>query len=117
MLSEKICPTSAKLLSRLLENDNSSPIQSRTTFWWWMKKIGFQYKRTSKISIPLDSVSFLAQRAKYFRKLDEIRSNEKFIYYHDETWANSVEEKRASWFDPETGGGRLRNDDTKGKNG
>ena len=117
MLSGKIYPTPAKLLSRLLEDDNSFPIQSRTAFWRWMKKIGFQYKRTSKISIPLDSVSFMTQRAKYFRKVDEIRSNGTFIYYHDETWANNVEEKRASWFGPETGGGRLRNNDTKGKNG
>jgi hypothetical protein len=109
-------PTSDKLLYRLLDDDGDFPIKSKTTLWRWMKKLGFEYKRTSTISIPLDSVSFMAQRAKYFRKLDEIRSNGTFIYYHDETWANSGEEKRRSWFDTETGGGRLRNNDTKGNN-
>jgi hypothetical protein len=116
MLSEKMYPTSSKLLSRLLQEDDTFPIQSRTTLWRWMKKIGFEYKRTSKIPIPLDSLSFMAQRAKYFKKLDEIRSNGTFIYYHDETWVNSGEEKRLIWFDPNSGGGRLRNNDTKGNN-
>jgi hypothetical protein len=110
-------PTSAKLLSRLLADDATFPIHSKTTLWRWMKRIGFEYKRTSKISIPLDSVSFMAQRANYFRRLDEIRSNGTFIYYHDETWANSGEEKRATWFDPKTGSGRLRNNDTRGDKG
>ena len=61
MLSDKIYSTLVKLLSRLLEDDKSFPIQGRTNFWWWMQKIGFQYKRTFKIPIPLDCVSFMAQ--------------------------------------------------------
>jgi hypothetical protein len=114
MLAEKMYPTAAKLLHSLQENDATFPIQSKTSLWRWMKQFGFEYKRNSKILIPLDSVSFMAQRAKYFAKLDEIRSNGTVIYYHDETWANSGEEKRIIWFDPNTGDGRLRNNDTRG---
>ena len=107
-------PTTEKLLRNLQENDNTFPIQSKTDLWRWMKRLGFEYKRTYKITIPLDSVSFMAQRAKYFAKLNEIRSNRSIIYYHDETWTNSGEEKRYTWLDPNTGRGRLRNNDTKG---
>ena len=107
-------PTTKKLLRNLQENDSIFPIQSKTSLWRWMKRLGFEYKRTSKITIPLDSVSFMAQRAKYFAKLDEVRSNGSIIYYHDETWANSGEEKGYTWLDPNTGSGRLRNNDTKG---
>lgn len=114
ILAEKKYPTTAKLLRSLQENDATFPIQSITTLWRWMKRLGFEYKRTSKILIPLDSVSFMAQRAKYFAKLDEIRSNGTAIYYHDETWANSGEEKRTIWFERNTGSGRLRNNDTRG---
>ena len=87
-------PTIEKLLRNLQENDSTFPIQSKTSLWRWMKRLGFEYKRTSTITIPLDSVSFMAQRAKYFAKLDEMRSNGSNIYYHDETWANSGEEKK-----------------------
>jgi hypothetical protein len=114
MLAEKIYPTTEKLLTRILDEDTAFPIRSTTTLWRWMKKLGYQYKRTSKISITLDSLSFMAQRAKYFRTLDEIRNNGTKIYFHDETWANSGEEKRMTWTDSDTGDGRLRNNDTKG---
>ena len=107
-------PTTEKLLRNLQENDSTFHFQSKTSLWRWMKLLGFEYKRTSKITIPLDSVSFMAQRAKYFAKLDEVRSNGSIIYYHDETWANSGEEKGYTWLDPNTGSGRLRNNDIKG---
>ena len=106
--------TIEKLLCIRQENDNTFPIQSKTSLWRWMKRLGFEYKRTSKITIPLDLVSFMAQRAKYFAKLDVVRSNGSFIYNHDETWANSGEEKRYTWLDPNTRSDRLRNNDTKG---
>ena len=80
-----------------------------------MKQLGFEYKRISKVSTPVDSVSFMAQRAKYFAKHDEVRSNGSLIFYHDETWTNIVEENRMTWFDPNTGSGRLGNNDTKGE--
>ena len=109
-------PTIEKLLRDLQEIDATFLIQSKASLWRWRKRrcFEFEYKRTSKIVIPLDSLSFMAQRPKYFGKLDEIRSNGSIIYYHDETWANSGEERRVTWFDPDTGSGQLRNNDTKG---
>ena len=79
-----------------------------------MKLLGFSYKQTSKVPIPLDPVSFVAQRAAYFRRLDELREAKAHLYYHDETWCNIGEEKRSVWLD-EAGEGRIRKHDGKGK--
>lgn len=115
MLAEKLYPTTEKLLCRLQDDDRDFPIQSKTSLWRWMKRLGYEYKATSKISIPLDSIGCMYQRAKYFRILDEIRSDSTFIYYHDETWVNVGEEKTVVWVDPTTGSGRLKKNDTRGK--
>ncbi|CAF4615356.1 unnamed protein product [Rotaria sp. Silwood2] len=61
----------------------------------------------------MDSIDFIAQRASYFRKLNEIRQNGTLIFYHDETWFNSGEEKRAVWVD-DRGQGRIRTTQGKG---
>ena len=90
------------------------PLKSETTLWRQMKRLGFTYKQTSKVAVPLDSSSFLAQRGAYFRRLDDLRRNGALIYYHDETWCNVGEEKRSIWID-EAGQGRLRKTDGKGK--
>ena len=66
------------------------------------------------MAVPLDSPSFVAQRASYFRRLDDLRKSGALIYYHDETWCNVGEEKRSIWID-EAGHGRLRKTDGKGK--
>ncbi|CAF3897734.1 unnamed protein product [Rotaria sp. Silwood1] len=49
-LPKGMYPTTDKLLCRLLDDDAEFPIRSRTTLWRWMKKLGFEYKRTSTIS-------------------------------------------------------------------
>ena len=64
-----------------------------------MRLIGLKYKQTSKAKIFLDSTSFQAQCAYYFRKLDELRSENAILYYHDETWLNKKKEKTIIWFD------------------
>ncbi|CAF4698851.1 unnamed protein product [Rotaria sp. Silwood2] len=61
----------------------------------------------------MDSTDFITQRASYFRKLDEIRLSGTLIFYHDETWINSGEEKRAVWVDKH-GQGRIRTNQGKG---
>jgi len=42
----------------------------------------------------MDSISCMAQQAKYFRTLDNIRNHGTIIYFHDETWVNSGEQRR-----------------------
>ena len=79
-----------------------------------MKRLGFSYKQTCKVPIPLDSVSFVAQCAAYFRRLDELREANVHFYYHDETWCDVGEEKRSVWLD-EAAKGRIRKPDGKGK--
>jgi hypothetical protein len=99
----------------MLANDDDFPVHSPTTLLRWMKKLGFVYKRTSKVIVPMDSPSFMAARARYFRALDQLKSKGSTIFWHDETWCNKNEEKVFVWTDGTTGKGRLRNSDGKGK--
>ena len=78
-----------------------------------MHRLGFSYKRTSKVQFALDDNCFVAQRAFYFRKLDELRKVGALIMFHDETWVNIGEEKRSIWID-DRGQGRIRKTDGKG---
>ena len=68
-----------------------------------MKESGFKYRETKKA----------AQRAVYFRKLDQLTSSKCILYYHDETWLNENEEKTVVWFD-DKGYDRLRLNEGKG---
>ncbi|CAF1119803.1 unnamed protein product [Didymodactylos carnosus] len=67
-----------------------------------------------KAPVLLVATPFQAQRAVYFRKLEELRSTNFVIYFHDETWVNRNEEITNVWFD-EAGHGRLRNGEGKGQ--
>jgi hypothetical protein len=58
-------------------------------FWRWVKKIGFIYKRTSKVVVPLDTRIFMAACARYFAAIDELRTNGSKIFWHDETCMDS----------------------------
>jgi hypothetical protein len=99
----------------MLADDDDFPVHSPTILLRWMKKLGFVYKRTSKVIVPMDSPSFMAARARYFRALDQLKSKGSTIIWHDETWCNKNEEKVFVWTDGTTGKGRLRNSDGKGK--
>ena len=114
ILAEKRYPTIINLLSSIHNEYPNFPIQSEITLWCHMKRLGFFYKQTSKVPIPLDSVSFVAQRAAYFRRLNELREAKAHLYYHDETWCNVGEEKRSVRLD-EAGERRIRRQDGKGK--
>ena len=108
-------PATKTIFNYILADDDDFPVRSPTTLWRWMKKLGFVYKRTSKVIVPLDSPSFMAARARYFRALDQLRSKGSTIFWHDETWCNKNEEKAFVWTDGTTGKGRLRESDGKGK--
>ena len=76
---------------------------------YWILHVGKQ----KKAKILLDSVAFQVQRAVYFRKIDQLRSNNYTIYYHDETCLFKNEEKTVVWFDDD-GYGCLRSSEGKG---
>jgi hypothetical protein len=115
ILARRTYPTTDLVLRQILNENPEFPIQAKTTLWRWMKKLGFSYKRTSKIIVPLDAPSFMAARSRYFRALDQFRNNRANIFWHDETWCNKNEEKTFIWTDGTTGKGRLRQTDGKGK--
>jgi hypothetical protein len=114
ILAEKCYPTIVNLLASIHDEYPDFPIQSKTTLWRHLKRLGFSYKQTNKVPVPLESISFVAQRAAYFRRLDELRGASTNLYYHDETWCNVGEEKRSVWLD-EAKEGRIRKQDGKGK--
>ena len=84
-LSEENISYSRKVLSHIHDEHPDFPIPSETTLWRHKKRLGFCYKQTRKMTAPLDSVSFIAQRSVYFLCLDDLRTLRTFIYYHDET--------------------------------
>ncbi|CAF4121195.1 unnamed protein product [Rotaria sp. Silwood2] len=100
---------------RILGDDPDSPIRSVTVLWRWMKKLGFAYKKTSKVIVLLDSPFNMATRARYFAKSNELRNNGTLIFWQDETWCNQNEEKTFIWIDRDTGASRLRQCTGKGK--
>ncbi|CAF4186308.1 unnamed protein product [Rotaria sordida] len=114
LLAERIYPIVAKVRIRIRTTDADFPVQSSTTLWRWMRKIGFKYQRTSKVKVPLDTLTFMAARTRYFASLDELHSTGTKIFWYDETWANQNEEKRFVWTDGMTGKGRMRDRQNKG---
>ena len=114
MFAERIYPTTDKMLNRILMDNPDFPVRSKTSLWRWIKRLGFVYKRTSKVTVPLDGLSFMAARARYFTAIEKFRSNGSKIFWHDETWCNQYEEKSYVWTDGTTGTGRFQQSDGKG---
>lgn len=114
LLAEKIYPTVSILIERLLATHSDFPIRSETSLRRHMHRLGFSYRKTSKVKLALDGITFVAQRASYFRKLTDLRQSGALIMYHDESWVNVGEEKRSIWID-DSGRGRIRKGDGKGK--
>ncbi len=71
-------------LARTVE-DSDFLIQPTTSLWRLVRKIGFLYKRTSKVVVPLDTSSFMTARVRYFASIDELRNNASTIFWYDET--------------------------------
>jgi len=68
----------------ILAEDADFPIRSTTPLWCWMRKLGFVYKRTSKVIVPLDNPVFMAAYARYFAAIDELCISSAKIFWHDE---------------------------------
>jgi hypothetical protein len=63
------------------------------------------------MKIPLDDISSVAARAKYFRILDKLHADNTMIFYQDETWSSAGDEKRSIWI-ADNGSGHLKKSDT-----
>ena len=106
--------TVTNLLDHIFSAHTDFPLQLETTLWRYMKWLGFYYKQTSKVVVPLDSATLVAPRVVYFRYLGDLRNNSTAFYYHDETWCSISEEKRTIWLD-EKDNGCFRKTDGKSK--
>ena len=114
MFAVRIYPTIDKMLNRILMDDPDFPLRSKTSLWRWIKILGFVYKRTTKVTVPLDDLSFMAARARYFTTIERFRSDGSKIFRHDETWCNQYEGKSYVWTDGTTGTDRFRQSDGRG---
>ena len=95
LLSQKLYPTAQRLLDSILALHSDFSMRSTSSLLRRMKKIGFRYTATSKTKIPLDGISFVAQRAYYFRKMNELRLENAKVFFHDETWTNAGDERKS----------------------
>ena len=62
-----------------------------------MKKLGFRYKVSSKLGIPLDGTIFVAERAYFLRIINDLRCHDVKIFFQDEIWPNAGDERRSVW--------------------
>ena len=72
ILTEKCYPTIINLLASIHDEHLNFPIQLQATLWRRMKRLGFPYKKTSKVPIPLDSASLIAQYTAHFLRFDKL---------------------------------------------
>jgi hypothetical protein len=114
LLAERVYPRLDRMMIRLLADFPDFPIKSNTTLFKELKHMGFVYRKTSKINTPLESTFFMSQRARYFRRIHKLRKEKALIFYHDETWCYSNEEKTSIWIEEQTEQGRFRRSEGKG---
>ena len=75
MFAERICPTTNKVLNRILMDDSDFPVRSKTLLRRWIEKLGFVYRRVSKVTVPLGGLSVMAARTHYFTGIEKFRSS------------------------------------------
>lgn len=115
LLSERQYPTLRRILKRLQHDAPDFPINNIATLSKNLKQLGYVYRRTSSVKLPLDSTYAIAERARYFNRLSLLEEANAEIYFQDETWCNANEEKTNLWIESSTGAGRFRTTTGKGK--
>ena len=75
MSAGRIYPTTNKVLNQILMNDPDFPLRSKTSLWRWIKRCCFVYKRTTKVTVPLDGLSYMVVRTHYFTTVERFRSD------------------------------------------
>ncbi|CAF1229266.1 unnamed protein product [Rotaria sordida] len=98
LLKDEMYPTVENLLSTLLSQYPEFPIQSITSLCREMKALGFKYRKPKQAEVLMDSITFQAQCTIYFRKIDQLQSNNSILYYHDETWLTCGSEHASAYF-------------------
>lgn len=79
-------PTLKKVLS---DADETMPNFKRTTFTKLLKHLKFKYVKRQRNNFITDRDDIVMWRRKYLQKIKNYRSNNRKIYYMDETWINA----------------------------
>ena len=80
LLTERVYPTLDRMMVRLLVDFPEFPIKSKTVLSKELKQMGFVYRKISKIKAPLESTVCMSQRARYFRRIDELQKEKALIF-------------------------------------
>ncbi|CAF3944155.1 unnamed protein product [Rotaria sp. Silwood1] len=85
LLSEKQYPTLRRSLTRLKKDLPEFLINSITILSKHLKELGFVYRRTASVKTILDSTYFIAERARYFHRLNELEEEDNAKWHNKRT--------------------------------
>ncbi|XP_027843956.2 uncharacterized protein LOC114124782 [Aphis gossypii] len=91
-------PTIPKILTAINE-DETLPNFKRTSFQKVLKDLQFEYVKKNRNSALLEREDLINWRRDYLRKIRHYRSQNRPIYYLDETWVNAGETHSKTWMD------------------
>ena len=84
------------------------PCFKRSTFHTLLLEIGFQFIKRSKVNVIIDRDDIVLWRRRYLRNIRRYRSENRKIYYLDETWLNEGHVTSSAWADTTMGSGNKK---------
>lgn len=84
----KEIPTIDKILGALKQDQNMSPTISRKKLWKTLKQMNFSWEKQNRKSLLIEKDEIICWRRHYLRQIKQFRSENRKIYYLDETWLN-----------------------------
>lgn len=94
----KQIPTLGKVLQAITD-DPDLPTISRDKLWKVLHELNFKYEKVGRQSMLIDSEEIVCWRRDYLRKIKKMRTENKNIYYLDETWVNEGHTVGRVWND------------------
>lgn len=91
-------PTIPKMLVAINE-DETLPNLKRSSFRKILKDLHFVYAKKSRNSALIEREDIIIWRGKYLDQIRKYRSQNRPIYYLDETWVNAGETHSKAWHD------------------
>jgi len=91
-------PTLVKILTAVNE-DETLPNFKRSSFQKVLKDLQFEYLKKNRNSALLEREDLIDWRRGYLQKIRHYRSQNRPIYYLDETWVNAGETHSRTWID------------------
>ncbi|CAI6346881.1 unnamed protein product [Macrosiphum euphorbiae] len=91
-------PTIQKMLIAINE-DETLPNLKRSSFRKILKDLHFVYAKKSRNSALIEREDIIIWRGKYLDQIRKYRSQNRPIYYLDETWVNAGETHSKAWHD------------------